>query len=319
MNQGRVLWRYAVGAALLIGLAVTLDSAAIGAAIGAASPGWLIAAVLLSVPQVALSAWRWRYTAARLGAPLGRRQAYAEYYLATFLNQVLPGGVAGDAARAWRHARDLDAGHAAWQAVVIERASGQCVLLLCALAALTASLPLQSALAHAIDGRPGGGIVGALLAGALAVAAGVAVLLRRRGQPSGRIAAVLGRSLLARDVWPVQLVASAGVVLSYITVYICCARMIGVTLPTAELWPLVPWVLFAMAIPLSVAGWGVREGAAAVIWAAAGLDPAQGVAISVTYGLVVLLSSLPGALVLLRQRARVASSSRSNSVSLPQA
>lgn len=314
MSQGRAVWRYLIGAALLTGLAVTLDSAAIGAAIAGASPGWLIAALLLSVPQVALSAWRWRYTAARLGAPLGRRQAYAEYYLATFLNQVLPGGVAGDAARAWRHARELESGHAAWQAVVIERASGQFVLLLCALAALAASVPLQSALARAIDGRAGW-IIGALLAGAV----GVAVLMRRRGQLSGRIAAVLGRSLLARDVWPVQLAASAGVVLSYITVYICCARMIGVTLPTAELWPLVPWVLFAMAIPLSVAGWGVREGAAALIWAAAGLDPAQGVAISVTYGLVVLLSSLPGALVLLRQRARVASSSRSNSVSLPQA
>lgn len=314
MSTGRAMGRYAIGAALLIGLALTLDSAAIGAAIGGASPGWLIAALLLSVPQVALSAWRWRYTAARLGAPLGRRQAYAEYYLATFLNQVLPGGVAGDAARAWRHAQDLDAGHAAWQAVVIERASGQFVLLLCALAALAASLPLQSALVRAVDGRAGW-IIAALIAGAV----GVAVLLRRRGQRSGRIAAVLGRSLLARDVWPVQLVASAGVVLSYITVYLCCARMIGVTLPTAELWPLVPWVLFAMAIPLSVAGWGMREGAAALIWAAAGLDPAQGVAISVTYGLVVLLSSLPGALVLLRQRARVASSSRSNSVSLPQA
>lgn len=314
MSQGRAVWRYLIGAALLTALAVTLDSAAIGAAIAGASPGWLIAALLLSVPQVALSAWRWRYTAARLGAPLGRRQAYAEYYFATFLNQVLPGGVAGDAARAWRHARELESGHAAWQAVVIERASGQFVLLLCALAALAASVPLQSALARAIDGRAGW-IIGALLAGAL----GVAVLLRRRAQPGGRIAAVLGRSLLARDVWPVQLVASAGVVLSYITIYICCARMIGVTLPTAELWPLVPWVLFAMAIPLSVAGWGVREGAAALIWAAAGLDPAQGVAISVTYGLVVLLSSLPGALVLLRQRARVASSSRSNSVSLPQA
>ncbi|MFH1813174.1 MAG: lysylphosphatidylglycerol synthase transmembrane domain-containing protein [Pseudomonadota bacterium] len=313
MRTGGAIWRHAIGAALLIGLAVTLDSAAIGAAISGASPGWLIAALLLSVPQVALSAWRWRYTAARLGAPLGRRQAYAEYYLAIFLNQVLPGGVAGDAARAWRHARNLDAGHAAWQAVVIERASGQFVLLLCALAALAASLPLQSALARAIDGRPGW-IIAVTLAGAVAV-----VLLLRRVSLSGRIGAVLRRSLLARQVWPVQLLASAGVVLSYITVYICCARMIGVTLPTAELWPLVPWVLFAMAIPLSVAGWGVREGAAAVIWAAAGLDPAQGVAISVTYGLVVLLSSLPGALVLLRQRARVASSSRSNSVSLPQA
>ncbi|MDP2868633.1 lysylphosphatidylglycerol synthase transmembrane domain-containing protein [Methyloversatilis sp.] len=314
MRTGGAAWRYAIGAALLIGLAVTLDSASIGAAISGASPGWLIAALLLSVPQVALSAWRWRYTAARLGAPLGRRQAYAEYYLATFLNQVLPGGVAGDLARAWRHARDGDAGRAAWQAVVIERASGQFVLLLCALAGLAASAPLQAALARAIDGRSGW-IFGALLAGTVAVV----LLLRRCARPSGRLVEVLRRSLLAREVWPVQLLASAGVVLSYITVFICCARMLGVTLPTSELWPLVPWVLFAMAIPLSVAGWGVREGAAALIWAAAGLDPAQGVAISVAYGLVVLLSSLPGALVLLRQRTRVASSSRSNNVSLPQA
>lgn len=312
MSRRHAVWRYAIGGALLIGLAITLDTDAVGSAITGASTGWLIAALLLSVPQVALSAWRWRYTAARLGAPLGRRQAYAEYYLATFLNQVLPGGMAGDAARAWRHARDADARHAAWQAVVIERASGQLVLLLCALAGLAASAPLQSALLRALDGRTGW-IIGALLAGSVAAV----LLLRRRVRLSGYIVAVLQRSLLAREVWPVQLLASACVVLSYIAVYLCCARMIGVALPTVELWPLVPWVLFAMAIPLSVAGWGVREGAAALIWAACGLDPAQGMAISVSYGLVVLLSSLPGALVLLRQRTRP--SSRSNSVSLPQA
>ena len=60
-------------------------------------------------------------------------------------------------------------------------------------------------------------------------------------------------------------------------------------------------VLLAMAIPLSIAGWGVREGAAALVWQAAGLDPAQGVAISISYGVVILLSSLPGALMLLRR------------------
>jgi hypothetical protein len=48
-----------------------------------------------------------------------------------------------------------------------------------------------------------------------------------------------------------------------------------------------------------VAGWGIREGAAALIWHAAGLDVAEGVAISISYGVVVLLSSLPGALMLL--------------------
>ena len=55
-------------------------------------------------------------------------------------------------------------------------------------------------------------------------------------------------------------------------------------------------LLLAMAVPLTVAGWGVREGAAAVLWPLAGLPAEQGVALSVGYGLTVLLSSLPGSL-----------------------
>ena len=96
-------------------------------------------------------------------------------------------------------------------------------------------------------------------------------------------------------------VASLLIVASYVGVYLCCARMIGIDTPTASLAPLVPWVLLAMAIPLSMAGWGLREGAAAVLWAAAGLDVSQGVAISIAYGMVVLTSTLPGAWVLMRR------------------
>ena len=47
MSPGRAVWRYLIGAALLTALAVTLDSAAIGAAIAGASPGWLIAGAWL--------------------------------------------------------------------------------------------------------------------------------------------------------------------------------------------------------------------------------------------------------------------------------
>ncbi|WP_330218003.1 hypothetical protein [Marinobacter similis] len=54
-----------------------------------------------------------------------------------------------------------------------------------------------------------------------------------------------------------------------------------------------------MVIPLTVAGWGVREGAAAVLWPLAGLPAEQGVALSVAYGALVLISSFPGLAVLL--------------------
>ena len=70
--------------------------------------------------------------------------------------------------------------------------------------------------------------------------------------------------------------------------------------PLPVLLPLVAPVLMSMLIPVTVAGWGLREGAAAVLWGAVGLTAADGVLVSVAYGLLVLIGSLPGALFLMR-------------------
>jgi hypothetical protein len=61
-------------------------------------------------------------------------------------------------------------------------------------------------------------------------------------------------------------------------------------------------VLLAMTIPLTLGGWGPREGVAAWAFAAAGLSAAQGVATATVYGVLVLVSSLPGVAVLLFRR-----------------
>ena len=53
-----------------------------------------------------------------------------------------------------------------------------------------------------------------------------------------------------------------------------------------------------MAVPMNIAGWGPREGVAAWAFGAAGLGAAQGVATAVVYGVMVLVASLPGAVVL---------------------
>ena len=66
-----------------------------------------------------------------------------------------------------------------------------------------------------------------------------------------------------------------------------------------RLLPLALLVLLAMTIPLSIGGWGPREGAAAWLFTMAGLSAAQGVSTSVVYGVLSLVASLPGAVVLL--------------------
>ena len=63
--------------------------------------------------------------------------------------------------------------------------------------------------------------------------------------------------------------------------------------------PLVAPVLMSMLVPVTVAGWGLREGVAAMLWGAVGLTAADGVLVSIAYGLLVLAGSLPGAFCLL--------------------
>ncbi|NIY95540.1 UPF0104 family protein, partial [Salipiger sp. HF18] len=72
----------------------------------------------------------------------------------------------------------------------------------------------------------------------------------------------------------------------------------GSLLPAGEAALVVPLILTAMLLPASVAGWGWREGAAAALFPLAGLSAEAGLAASIAYGLISLLSALPGAFFL---------------------
>ena len=49
-----------------------------------------------------------------------------------------------------------------------------------------------------------------------------------------------------------------------------------------------------MLLPVTVSGWGLREGAAAALFPLAGLTAAEGLAASVAFGVVLLVIALPG-------------------------
>jgi uncharacterized membrane protein YbhN (UPF0104 family) len=299
----RVL-RFAVTAALLLALVWWLDVETLAARFAQLRVSWALLALAISVPQMALLAYRWQLTARRLGLDMTLGRALREYYLGCFINQILPGGWLGDASRAGRQARAGSRGRAgpeakmgpSVRAVILERASGQIFMTAVAVISLL-TLPITFG-----TSRPAALLLGAIgLVGALLVWAMVSGHL-----PGGSALATLGRdartALFERDVVATQLVTSALVTSSYIGMYVVSARAVGVETPLATLVPLVAPVLFSMLIPVTVAGWGVREATAAGLWSAVGLTPEDGVAISAAYGLVVLVSTLPGAVVLLTSR-----------------
>jgi len=106
------------------------------------------------------------------------------------------------------------------------------------------------------------------------------------------------RALLDGVALPVQLVTSTAVVASYLAVFVMAGRAVQLDTPALMLAMLAGPLLMTMLVPVTIAGWGLREVAAAALWSAAGLSPTDGVAVSVSYGLIVLVSSVPGAVVL---------------------
>lgn len=298
--------RWLLTAAILLLVFSWVDHSAIWHLWQQADPALLLLALALTVFQVTISAWRWCYTAACLSLPLSWPRATAEYYLSTLLNQLLPGGVMGDASRALRHSSDLSAQklpmHRIVHAVIIERLSGQLVLfpvIVLGLALTPSGQTLTLSLLQAPDDTTlvARFAVGLLLPSILLVA--FWMLFRRA-------ALRLGKDLrLALLKWPVlgfQLSTSLLVIGSYIGMYLLAARALHIDTPVMVMLPLIPVVLLAMLVPFTVSGWGVREGAAGGVWALMGLPVAEGIAISVTYGLLVLVGSLPGVIPLLGRR-----------------
>lgn len=291
-------WRALLTVALLVGLAWWFDLEDVVDRLLAMRVGWVALALGVSVIQVAVLAWRWCFTARRLGVTLSFGEAWREYYLSIFLNQVLPGGVVGDVSRAWRQARGATggqdgAGGPAVRAVIFERVSAQAVMTTGAVVSLLA-LP-------SVVGQPSGPMVAMTVAVAVLIAAATAVWVRRQASAqsvTGRVLAELADSHFSPSVFAVQLATGLFIVGTYLATYIVSARAVGIETPSLVLLPLVAPVLMTMMIPVTIAGWGLRESAAALLWGAVGLTAADGVTVSVAYGVIVLVGSLPGALVL---------------------
>lgn len=114
-----------------------------------------------------------------------------------------------------------------------------------------------------------------------------------------RLAAADGRALLAPAAVVGIVGASLAVVAGHVVTFVLAARTVGVRMPVVELVPLALLVLLVAGIPLNLAGWGPREGAAVWAFAAAGAGAAQGLAVAVAYGVIVVVATLPGAALLL--------------------
>jgi glycosyltransferase 2 family protein len=255
----------------------------------------VLAALVLTALATVTSAWRWRVVAARLGVPLAPGRAICAYYRSQFLNATLPGGILGDAHRAVRHGREAGDLPAGLRATMWERVAGQVMqVALTVLALLLLPSPLRPLCP-------------------VAVAAGLVVgsslwWLRHRGADRGAsrdattrrgFLAADVRALLDRRTAPRIALASTASTAAHLALFMVAVRAVGVDAPVTVLVPTGLLVLVVSSVPLSIAGWGPREGVTAWAFGFAGLGAGNGLTVSVVYGVLVAVATLPGVAVLL--------------------
>ncbi|HEY6522348.1 MAG TPA: lysylphosphatidylglycerol synthase transmembrane domain-containing protein [Solirubrobacteraceae bacterium] len=274
-----VVWRLGTGP--FVDGVRTIDAGALGAAAG------------LALLTTVCCAWRWKTVARGLGVELSLPAAVAAYYRSLFLNLTLPGGIVGDVHRGIRHGRDVRDVSRGLRAVWWERTAGQVVqLALTAVLLLALPSPVRSSMPLVVGGVAV--VLGGLVLTARARTGGRSAWARLR-----RAAARdLREALLARRAWLGIALASAVVVAGHTATFIVAAHTAGTTAPLSRMIPIALLVMMAMVLP-SAAGWGPREGVTAWAFGAAGLGAHRGVSAAVVYGVMVLVASLPGAVVLL--------------------
>ncbi|HET6908201.1 MAG TPA: lysylphosphatidylglycerol synthase domain-containing protein [Mycobacteriales bacterium] len=253
----------------------------------------LVAAAVIVFGTTFCSAWRWTIVARGLGVRLALPAAVAAYYRAVFLNLTLPGGVAGDVHRGVVHGREVQDLAGALKAVVWERAAGQVVQAVLTVAVLLVlPSPVRSSMpfvALALVAT----VVVVMLVGRLRIGGALSRWSRLRNT----VVADIRNGVLRPSALPAVLLTSVLVVVGHTLTFFIAAHSAGVRAPISRLLPLALLALLAMVLP-SIAGWGPREGATAWVFAAAGLGAGRGAASAVTYGVLVLAASLPGAIIL---------------------
>jgi glycosyltransferase 2 family protein len=277
----------------------SIDLGTLGARLSRLESGWIVLALFLMTVQVVLLAVRWRNISAACGANLHFILALQISFIATFFNQVLPSTVGGDGMRIWLFARKGAGWASAIYSVLLDRIAGVLVLALIVIACLPFTFSLiHDPIARAVPLVIGVGVITGTLVFVL-IGRHFRQLfdrwrLTRHLAAASRISAALCSS--HRDA---AIVFACSVAIHLITAAAawCCAKAIASPVSFAQILFLLPPVLLIATLPVSIAGWGVRESSFMFAFAHAGLAQSDGLAISILFGAASFIVGLVGGII----------------------
>jgi uncharacterized membrane protein YbhN (UPF0104 family) len=246
------------------------------------------------VALAAVQTVRWIVVTHAIGVSIAPVTGFVIVLIGTFFNQVLPSAVGGDAARIWRLRRAGVPVAKAVNSVVIDR--------LVALVGVVVITAAGTPVLFRWIVEPGKRL--ALVIAELAVVCAVALALaldrvRVPERLSGRgiragFSGDARRLFAAPREFPAALALSLVIHCGVSFVVWILARSIGAPVTLFQCILIVPAVMLLAMLPVSVAGWGVREGAMVVAMGILGVSRTDALATSVLFGFATAGSGLPG-------------------------
>jgi uncharacterized membrane protein YbhN (UPF0104 family) len=296
------------------------------------NPIWFGLALLLLVLTnlMAVLRWGWLMRSVKLYRPA--RDYITLYFAGGLINQGLPSTIGGDSYRAVEgsrpyhgrthtpsaHQQTLD--QELHQPVDLQRAPPRLRLGFFSVG-LDRALGLLGnnilgALGLILGGAmlaPWGQSLGWWILGAMLSAAALASILLRTPKTRDLIQRILNKlgmpqamfALKAGLGWPnvvPQVVISVLTHVLALSSFWCCLKAFGVSAPFSALMIGMPALGLLMMLPISISGWGLREATLSATLALWGIDSGITVLAAVSFGIVTLVTYLPGAVSLLRRK-----------------
>jgi uncharacterized membrane protein YbhN (UPF0104 family) len=288
-----------ISAALLYFSLRKVNLSDLASRIDIASLGWIGLAIAVTFLQILLGALRWREISGECAAALTTKQAMRFNLIGTFFNQTLPSSIGGDAVRLWLVARGGAGWRAATYSIFVDRAIGLIALAII----IVASLPWSYDLIRDTDGRSA-----LLLIDFASLAGGLGFLAL--GWPRWpwlkhwwgthhlhACAVIANRVIFSRAHGLKVAVFSILVHVLAVVIAWCVVRSIAAPVLFGQVFQLVPPVMLITMLPISIAGWGVREATMGLAFGYAGLMAKEGVTVSLLFGAVSFFVGAIGGLV----------------------
>ncbi len=255
--------------------------------------------IVFQLLSTTLASYRWYLVM----QPLGYGQSFGfflkSYFKGSFFNQGLPTSIGGDAVRVLDVSRLGERKRDAFVGVFIDRVLGLIGLLVLNLV-VNLSNPhlLPQGLFLTINLLIGLGLLGFAV---LFMLQHWRFLGRwRLSRFFMRISAHLSVVLSSPKQALVQLLLSVTVhFLSLLAIFLI-GRSVELDFSLITYLVLVPPALLLTLVPLSLAGWGIREGALIGLFTLLGADKVTVLSMSILYGIVLIVASLPGLVVYMK-------------------